>query len=193
MQHRYIIFILILLAPGCSTLRQGTPEASSSSSFSYLDTQERQELRLDEFLKGRSQCSEQEKILYLLEIIQDSDIQFIRNGRSYDGDKAARWLKWKMHHKQYDADPIDTAQEFVTRVSNRSSHTGQPYEARLPDGSYEKVSVVLAHELAALERALSQRLLKQPPLEEGQKGRKVPGSPTATSLFLPAAALSAKQ
>ncbi len=63
----------------------------------------------------------------LLHEIKTSEYTFIRNGYSYTGEQAYKWLSWKRYHRQYKNNPIKTEQEFIARVANRSRRTGTPY------------------------------------------------------------------
>ncbi|MBN1688517.1 MAG: DUF5329 family protein [Candidatus Omnitrophica bacterium] len=109
---------------------------------------------MDQFLKRHTRFTEQDKIDYLLSSTRISGAKFVRNGNQYDGSSAAKFLRWKMLHKQYRNSPIRTADDFVNRVAVRSNKTGRPYEIILPDGRREKTVDVFRSELEALEKAL---------------------------------------
>lgn len=139
-----------------SAQKSNDPHALSSAQY-FLDSEEAQRGRIEAFLGQHAECTEQDKIDYLLESIKTSDLTYVRNGDYFDGKKASRWLRWKMGHKQYKANPIDTADEFVNVVSVGSVKTGLPYQIRLPNGRFVKVRSILKTELKSLEDALISR------------------------------------
>lgn len=165
-KHYFLIISLILLA-GCRTISPSSPAmllsmpAQDSAAPLYLDTVENQSLRLETFLKNRTSLNEMDKIRYLFSAIQSSPYQFKRNGSIYDGSQAMRWLRWKMGHAQFRSNPIRTANDFVMRVADRSLATGQPYEVILTDKSKQTLQPLLENELAALERAVMDRILRE--------------------------------
>lgn len=202
-RETFYLLLILLAASGCKSLP--THESSHDAStfrfeeMVYLDSYAQQQVRLSEFVKLHPDCSERDKIKFLLDTIADSNLSFIRNGETYTGPLAYKWLKWKMHHPQYRSDPIDTAEAFVTRVAVRSEKTGDPYQVKFADGHYEKLVVILRHELTALEAALAEwdvksRGLAPASVREPQtvvmtKPGATP-SPSVASVFLPATALS---
>lgn len=196
------LFLILLAASGCKTLPSHEPSQDHSTfryeEMIYLDSYEQQQVRLSEFVKLHPDCKERDKIKFLLDTIADSNLSYIRNGEIHSGPMAYKWLKWKMHHSQYRGDPIDTAEDFVTRVAVRSEKTGEPYRVKLQNGQYEKLVIILKHELLSLETAL-QSWVQQPGLapasmrEPQTPGVPNPGSassPSVTSVFLPARAMS---
>ncbi len=197
------LFLILIATSGCKTLP--TQESSHDTStfrfdeMTYLESYEQQQVRLSEFVKLHPDCRESDKIRFLLDAIADSNLSFIRNGETFTGPLAYKWLKWKMHHAQYRDDPIDTAEDFVTRVARRSEKTGDPYQVKLKNGRYEKLMVILRHELSALEVALAEwntevHGLSPASMREPQTSIVTkPGStstPSVASAFLPASAIS---
>ena len=59
------------------------------------------------------------------------DAKFIRNGSSYDGKTAAKFLrgKWHSHEKE-----IKNAGDFITKAATGSSTSGKPYMIQLKSG-----------------------------------------------------------
>ena len=94
---------------------------------------------------------EQLKIEYLLARMGDSSHDFIRNGDTFDGDKAAQFMRWKYfkHRKE-----IHTARDFVEKITNGSRKSGEPYWIRLSNGKCVEAKGVLMNELNFLEAAL---------------------------------------
>lgn len=68
---------------------------------------------------------------HLVESVRASDAEFIRNGRSYDGDRAARHMQRKAEH--FD-ERIDSPESFIELAATRSELTGRPYRVRFADG-----------------------------------------------------------
>lgn len=160
----YLITIFFLLSiAGCKTLEQPADvslksQAISSERFFNLSSDGQTSKDLESFLLKYKdkQCGERDKIDYLIKAVENSRLTFIRNGESYSSDKAAKWLRWKMHHPQYNDDPIDSADEFVNRVASGSVNTGLSYKLILSNGQYVDADVVLARELQLLEAGLEQ-------------------------------------
>lgn len=167
-QLKFPVYILIGLfffpLLGCKTIQQKSTsslmssQVISSESFFHSDGDVQSSKDLEAFLeKYKSiKCEEQAKIDYLLDVVKKSHLTFVRNGESYSSDKAAKWLRWKMHHPQYKDDPIDSAEEFVQRVANGSVQSGMPYKLILPNGEYVNAGFALEHELQTLEKDLLQ-------------------------------------
>jgi len=76
--------------------------------------------------------SEQEKIAYLLNVVGDSKVIFIRNGVEYPGKEARAHLQMKLDAA---GGAIQTVDDFITILASHSSMTGQPYYIELPDGT----------------------------------------------------------
>jgi hypothetical protein len=176
-----LAIILTVFVAGCSSLPKSQPNQLSSSGSSkpihtlvaetlmnppksaasldyegpYLSSPEDQQARIEKFLKNHPNWVEREKIVYLFESIKKSPNTFVRNGVSYTGPQAARFLRWKMGRGRFTSDPVHTAREFVERVCSRSSMSRQPYEMVLPDASRYHLKEILAKELASLEAALA--------------------------------------
>ena len=81
-----------------------------------------------EFYAGKP---ERERIESLLDAVENSSLTFLRNGREYHGEEAAKHLrrKWRIADGR-----IKTAEQFIANIATRSSTTGRPYQVRLPDG-----------------------------------------------------------
>lgn len=94
---------------------------------------------------------ERAKIEYLISRIRRSSYTFIRNGKSYNGLKAARHLTTK-YHRRFGA--IKSAVDFIENVATRSSTTGEAYVVRFPDGRIYPAADVLLNELSVLETYL---------------------------------------
>lgn len=89
---------------------------------------------------------EQRKIDYLIDSVsQLHDAQFIRNGSSYDADKAVSHLRLKL---RYAGDKVQTADDFIRLCATGSSMSGKPYLIRFADGHTEPSAQWLHERLA---------------------------------------------
>jgi hypothetical protein len=93
---------------------------------------------------------EQRKIDALLMAMQSSDAAFLRNGKEYDGRKAASHLKRKL---TFAGSRVRTVRDFIDGIATRSSQTGEPYRVRSRDGSVRLLADWLKERLAAMEVA----------------------------------------
>lgn len=156
---KFVIFLtVVLLQVGCAFIQKDKHIQHSLGSVLAetlaLSDQQRQ---LCEFVADTPSPTEIQKIHYLLSRIRTSDVDFIRNGQSYTGKQASKWLLWKMRHKQYRKDPIRTVHDFVTRVADKSKKTGLPYKIKFENGKKANVQKILLSELEVLEQALRNR------------------------------------
>ena len=92
--------------------------------------------------------AEQAKIDRLLEEIRRSDATFVRNGRDYDGGRAAAHLRRKL---AFAGSGVRTARDFVVAIASRSSASGRPYGIRFPGSSPRPLGDWLLERLAAME------------------------------------------
>ena len=89
------------------------------------------------------------KIEVLIRHVQGmQDAVFVRNGKDYDGNVAARFLrrKWESKH-----DEISSARDFIDKVASVSSTTGQAYHIKLKNGQVLTSREYLLVQLANLE------------------------------------------
>jgi len=94
---------------------------------------------------------EQKKIDYLVHLIADlKGAHFIRNGVSYDADKAADHLQRKL---KYAGEKIETAEQFIAEVGTASSMSGQKYLIELEDGKKVESAEFLRGKLAEYAQA----------------------------------------
>ena len=92
--------------------------------------------------------NERKKIQYLLARVSRSPYLFVRNGREYEGPKAASHLRRKYASAFR---RVDTAEEFVRHIASSSSMTGKPYMIKTPDGQYHPAGDVFGNELDRFE------------------------------------------
>ncbi|MBI1836858.1 MAG: DUF5329 family protein [Flavobacteriia bacterium] len=83
-------------------------------------------------LKSEIRKDESNKIKTLLLIIEKSNIQFIRNGVTYNSKEASEHLatKWKESNIH-----ITNLNQFIERIGSKSSMSGKPYLVIQSDGS----------------------------------------------------------
>ncbi|HOG23067.1 MAG: hypothetical protein BWY44_01211 [Candidatus Omnitrophica bacterium ADurb.Bin292] len=93
------------------------------------------------------------RIDFLIERVGKSDFDFIWNGESFDGRRAAFHLKYKYVKFRSEA---PTAEAFITSVASWSRKTGRPYLARI-DGEICEVRAVLFRELARLDQMATEK------------------------------------
>ena len=98
--------------------------------------------------------TEVEKIEALIATVAGmKDAVFIRNGREYDGKKAAEHLRDKWEWKK---DEIRTARDFIRIAASGSSLSGKPYVIRFADGREVKSADFFTAELEKLEAKTAQ-------------------------------------
>lgn len=72
----------------------------------------------------------------LLAKIRDSQLHFVRNGETYTGPEAARFLEMKWDND----DKIRTKEAFIREIATKSSTTGQYYLVVHPDGTKTRLA-----------------------------------------------------
>jgi uncharacterized protein DUF5329 len=92
---------------------------------------------------------EQVKIDWLLAEMRSSGAVFIRNGKEYDGEKAAAHVKSKLW---WAGKRVQTVREFIVGVASHSEETGKPYEIRTKSGSQGPLEKWLLERLAVYEK-----------------------------------------
>ena len=103
-----------------------------------------------ELLGEAEDMTEKEKIEALIEHIEGLEhATFIRNGREYDSEKAARFLrgKWRVMGKR-----IQSASEFIEKIASESSTFGTPYRIRFGDREEVLCGDYLKQRLEHLDR-----------------------------------------
>ena len=186
----------LILAAGCSSahkhdLLNSSPGALATEEVLLIDSAGNHAAQLDAFLREHPRPNEFDKIDYLLMTVRNSKCRFIRNHEEYDSAAAARWLRWKMHHRQYKDDPIVTVRRFVDVVSKGSVRSGIPYEIITYNGLRRKLQDVFSYELLMLENALREKALleaiNQP--ENNEKTTGVAQEKMQAAILLPASAM----
>jgi hypothetical protein len=96
--------------------------------------------------------SEQERVRIerLLDAVaKRQDIKFIRNGKDYSAAQATDFLRGKLN---WNAEKVNTAQDFIEQIGTRSTASGEPYRVRLADGRVLASADFLRQELRALDK-----------------------------------------
>jgi hypothetical protein len=99
--------------------------------------------------------SEKEKIEALIKHVEGlKGAKFIRNGREYDAETAAKFLrgKWEAKEKQ-----IKTARDFIEKVATKSGTSGKAYQVRLKDGTKKKSAEYLTEQLKKIEKGAGKK------------------------------------
>jgi hypothetical protein len=96
--------------------------------------------------------AEQAKIDRLLEEIRASGATFIRNGRDYDGPRAAGHLKRKLF---FAGARVQTARDFVLGIASKSEESGRPYLVRFAGSPARPLCDWLLERLAEIEKPSS--------------------------------------
>ena len=68
----------------------------------------------------------------LIDGLRNSPCRFQRNGRWYDGERAAAHLRRKYDYAR-DRGRTGSAEDFIERAASRSSFTGRPYRVQCGD------------------------------------------------------------
>lgn len=93
--------------------------------------------------------SQRAEVEHLLGFIEHSSCTFVRNGRSYDSERALRHVERKY---DYFRDEITSTEEFVELAATRSTVSGKPY-LFVCDGETRESRAVLLDELARFRAA----------------------------------------
>jgi ATP-dependent DNA helicase Rep len=86
------------------------------------------------------------EVEHLIEYLENSDCEMVRNGRSYSGQEGARHVRRKYNHFQGD---ISSTEEFIERSASRSTMSGNYYEVHCPGQAPVKSQDWLLKELEA--------------------------------------------
>ena len=88
--------------------------------------------------------SQKPEVEHLLEFVETTDCTFERNGKQYNGGRAAKHIKRKYKHFR---DEITTTEEFIEYSGTRSTRSGMPYLVYCSDSDPIESSVWLLEEL----------------------------------------------
>ncbi|WP_447748728.1 DUF5329 domain-containing protein [Pseudomonas nicosulfuronedens] len=93
----------------------------------------------------------QQEITQLLNFVEHSGCQFIRNGSEYPATEARAHLQKKLDYLE-NKDMVSSAEDFIERAATKSSMSGQRYQVDCPAGKQDS-SVWLGDELKRLRQA----------------------------------------
>ena len=94
---------------------------------------------------------ERQKIERLIQRVASAkDLQFVRNGKAYNADAAATFLrrKWEANDSE-----VKSARDFIEKIASFSGTSGKPYLIRLKNGSELKSRDYLLEELRRIEES----------------------------------------
>jgi ATP-dependent DNA helicase Rep len=86
------------------------------------------------------------EVEHLIEYLENSDCEMVRNGRSYSGQEGARHVRRKYDHFQGE---ISSTEEFIEHSASRSTISGEYYEVHCPGQAPVKSKDWLLQELEA--------------------------------------------
>ena len=84
------------------------------------------------------------EIEHLFEFIKKSDVIFIRNGKEYPVEDAAKHIQKKMDHF---IDKIKTTEDFIDKSASKSELSGDVYQVKFKDSTKMETSKWLLSEL----------------------------------------------
>lgn len=93
----------------------------------------------------------QQEISQLLDFVEHSDCQFLRNGSEYPASEARAHLQKKLDYLEH-KDLVSSAEDFIERAATKSSKSGQRYQVDCPAGKQD-ASAWLNDELKRLRQA----------------------------------------
>ncbi|MCP1496381.1 hypothetical protein J2Y86_001088 [Pseudomonas migulae] len=96
---------------------------------------------------GQVQATPQatQEIKGLLDFVEHSECQFVRNGSEYPGPRARAHLEKKLNYLE-GKNMVNSAEDFIDLAATKSSMSGRTYEVRCPVG-VEPASTWLKREL----------------------------------------------
>ncbi len=144
-------FALIALAFIFSAFLKAVPKTPPGILLSPADQIETNPFFLKILASEAGISRERAKIAYLISRIRQSPYSFMRNGKSFNGSRAATHLTLK-YQRRFDL--IKEAVDFIEKVAGRSSRTGEDYGIQFPDGKIYPAAEVLLNELNVLEKRL---------------------------------------
>lgn len=92
----------------------------------------------------------QQEISQLLDFVEHSGCQFIRNGSEYPAAEARAHLQKKLDYLE-NKDMVGSAEDFIERAATKSSMSGQRYQVDCPAGKQD-ASAWLGDELKRIRQ-----------------------------------------
>ena len=87
------------------------------------------------------------EITRLITKVKQSECTFIRNGKSYSADKAAKFLRFKFKRAK---DDIFTSEDFISQLATKSSTSNKPYKIQCEGKKVNTGAQWLQRQLQAL-------------------------------------------
>ena len=75
-----------------------------------------------------------QEIRGLLDFVEHSECQFVRNGDEFSGPRARAHLEKKLNYLE-GKNMVNSAEDFIDLAATRSSMSGRAYEVRCPEGA----------------------------------------------------------
>ncbi|CAH0126549.1 DUF5329 domain-containing protein [Pseudomonas mediterranea] len=75
-----------------------------------------------------------QEIRGLLDFVEHSECQFVRNGEAFAGPEARAHLEKKLDYLE-DKNKVNSAEDFIDLAATKSSMSGRDYEVRCPEGT----------------------------------------------------------
>ncbi|QQN99635.1 MULTISPECIES: DUF5329 domain-containing protein [Pseudomonas] len=86
-----------------------------------------------------------QEIKGLLDFVEHSECQFVRNGIEFPGNRARAHLEKKLNYLE-GKNMVNSAEDFIDLAATKSSMSGRAYEVRCPEGA-QPASTWLKREL----------------------------------------------
>lgn len=86
-----------------------------------------------------------QEIKALLDFVEHSECQFVRNGDEFPGPRARAHLEKKLNYLE-GKNRVNSAEDFIDLAATKSSISGRAYEVRCPEGA-QPASTWLKREL----------------------------------------------
>lgn len=74
-----------------------------------------------------------QEIKGLLDFVEHSECQFVRNGSEFPGPRARAHLEKKLNYLE-GKNMVNSAEDFIELAATKSSMSGRAYEVRCPEG-----------------------------------------------------------
>jgi hypothetical protein len=101
---------------------------------------------------------EQAKVFYLINLVRESPLTFIRNNKRYNGSTAAQWLEFKVDRYRNE---IKTVNDFIEKVGSFSRKTGKAYYVLTPDRKKYAIKYIFYNELSRLDAYEKQNVKRE--------------------------------
>ncbi len=100
-------------------------------------------------VRANPSADAEREITALIDGLRDSSCRFQRNGRWYDGERAAAHLRRKYDYAR-DRGGVDSAETFIDLAASRSSFTGRDYRVQCGEAGAMASAVWFRARLALL-------------------------------------------